>query len=636
MILSFSHDPVASSAAARPASQAQRERDADASLVVRFCGDSGDGVQLAGNRFTVDAVQAGLGVSTFPEFPAEIRAPAGSLAGVSAFQVRLGDGVVRTAGDEADVLVALNPAALATNLEALKPAGLLLVDRGAFSERALAQAGYAKDPLPALSAGAQRVVDVDITAAVVGVLAEHGFRRRDALKARNFLALGLVYALFERDDTAMLAWIEQRFAGDDEVRLANATAFRAGVTAAEAMELHSLADTRVQPPLDGEEATLAADRTITGNEATCLGLMTAAALADLELFAGCYPITPASDILHRLSRESGRGVVAMQAEDEIAAIGAAIGASFAGALGVTATSGPGMALKSESLGLAVALEIPLVVIDVQRAGPSTGMPTRVEQGDADLALSGRSGEAPLPVVAARSPADCFHAAVEAVRIAVEHMTPVVLLTDAALANSAEPWQLPDLSVMAPIHPPRALAGDAYRPYARDRRGVRRWAVPGTAGLAHRVGGLEKAADSGEISYDGDNHEAMTVAREDKVARVAERLVDAMELHGDDHGRLLLISWGSTFGAVREAVSEARRLGRSVSHLHLRWLHPLDPRIGDIARRFEQVVVAELNRGQVTRRIRERFLVDARAWSRMRGRPLSRRDLTDAIAEILEP
>ena len=599
-------------------------------VVVRFCGDSGDGVQLAGNRFTVDAVRAGSDVATFPEFPAEIRAPAGSTAGVSAFQVQFGDHRVYTHGDEADVLVAMNPAALATNLSRLKPGGVLIVDSGAFTRKALAQAGYAHDPLAEFDGGRARLVSIDMSAMVLAALAEADVRRREALKSRNFFALGVVYWMFGREGREMLEWIDRKFARSETARHANATVFRAGLACADTLELSAY-------PVSAGAGAIEAERTITGNEALSLGLMSAAALAELDLVVGCYPITPASDILHFLSRESGNGVVAMQAEDEIAAIGAALGASYGGALGVTATSGPGMALKSETLGLAVALELPLVVIDVQRAGPSTGMPTRAEQSDANIALYGRSGEAPLPVIAARSPADCFDAAVEAVRVAVEHMTPVVLLSDAALSNSAEPWRTPDLANILPICPPRAIASSddgPFKPYVRDDRLVRPWAVPGTPGMQHRIGGLEKADVTGGISYDGENHQRMTELRAQKIAAIADRLEGGVELYGERTGKLLMISWGGTFGAVRQSVEDARRLGHDVSHLHLRWLNPLDEVIGEIARGFDKVVVGELNRGQVTDRLRARFLIDAKVLSVMAGRPFGRRELNNAIVKAM--
>jgi 2-oxoglutarate/2-oxoacid ferredoxin oxidoreductase subunit alpha len=603
----------------------------DSAVVVRFCGDSGDGVQLAGNRFTVDSVRSGNDVATFPEFPAEIRAPSGSKAGVSAFQIQFGTQRVYTHGDSADVLVAMNPAALATNLEHLADGGILIVDSGAFTRKALAQAGYEEDPLAEIALGRARCIDLDMTTLVLQAVKETGLKRRDALKARNFFALGVVYWMFGRDATGLLQWIDAKFAGNDRVREANTLAFKAGVTCADAMELAAFA-----LPADDAGSWAAAERTITGNEALSLGLMSAAALADLQLVVGCYPITPASDILHFLVREQKNGVVAVQAEDEMAAIGTAIGASYAGALGVTATSGPGLALKSEALGLAVALELPLVVVDVQRAGPSTGMPTRTEQADLNMALAGRSGEAPLPVVAARSPGDCFYAAVEAVRIAVEHMTPVILLSDAALANSSEPWRIPDLSAMAPIRPQfaQAVDGAGFKPFARDDRHVRRWAIPGTPDLQHRIGGLEKSEGDGSISYDGANHELMTRLREQKVVAIRNRLDVDMELFGERDGTLLMLSWGSTFGAVRQAVDDVRRLGHAVSHLHLRWLNPLDDCIGEIARGFDKVMVPEQNRGQLTDRIRARYLIDAKPLSMMQGRPFGRRELNREILEAL--
>ena len=602
-------------------------------VVVRFCGDSGDGVQLAGNRFTSDAVLGGSDVVTFPEFPAEIRAPAGSRAGVSAFQVRFGEGPLGSHGDAADVLVALNPAALATNIQHIAPGGIVIVDQGAFTPRAVAQAGYAADPLDALDEAGVRLVAVDMTAATLEATRPFGVKRSGALKARNFLALGLVYSMFGHDEAGILEWIGRKFAADVLSRDANRVVFRAGTALAEALELAAF--DVVRPAAVEHDG---AGRTVTGNEALSLGLMTAAALAGRHMVVGAYPITPASDILHFLARERDPGVTTFQAEDEIAAVGAAIGASYAGAIGVTATSGPGLALKSESIGLAVALELPLVVVDVQRAGPSTGMPTRTEQGDLDIALAGRSGEAPLPVIAARSPADCFDAAIEAVRIAVEHMTPVILLSDAALAVSSEPWRAPDFDSLAPIRPPlaqaQAGADQPFQPFVRGARQVRRWAPPGTPGLQHRIGGLEKADGSGAISYDGANHEAMTSLRAGKVAALGERLDDAYDLAGERQGRLLLVTWGGAFGAVREAVSACRRRGLDVSHLDLRWLNPLDEEIGAIMRGFDRVVVPEQNRGQLAERLRARFLVDARPLSQMQGRPFGLGEIQRAITGAL--
>jgi len=597
------------------------------SAVVRFAGDSGDGIQLVGNRFTLNTAYAGNDLATFPDFPAEIRAPAGSLAGVSAFQIQLGDHQVHTAGDEADVLVALNPAALRTNLKRLKPRGVLVADAGAFSAKTLRQAGYDADPLADGRLGDYRVVPVDMTALVLEAVKSFGLKRREALRARNFFALGLVLWMFDRDPADSVAWIESRFRDDDALRQTNTAALKAGWYYGETAELADIRrhvnPARLDPGLY---------RNITGNEALALGLMTAAELAGLELFMAGYPITPASDLLHFLAREKPLGVKTFQAEDEIAAVCAAIGAGYGGALGVTATSGPGLALKSEALGLAVALELPLVVVDVQRAGPSTGMPTKAEQADLNQAMYGRSGEAPLPVIAACSPADCFDAAIEAARTAVERMTPVILLSDASLANGAEPWRIPDLAALAPIRPPLAAApadDGQFNPFERDERGVRSWAIPGTAGLQHRIGGLEKENITGHISYDGANHELMSALRREKVARVAETLAPPA-LFGDDEGNVLMLSWGGTYGAVRDAVAAARDRGVAVGHLHLRWLNPLPEGIAAAARGFRRVLVPELNEGQLTRRLRAEYLVDARTISLMQGRPFTHAELEQAI------
>jgi 2-oxoglutarate ferredoxin oxidoreductase subunit alpha len=599
--------------------------------VVRFAGDSGDGIQLAGNRFTLHNAYAGNDLATFPDFPAEIRAPAGSLAGVSAFQIQLGDHRIYTAGDRADVLVAMNPAALKTNLGSLNSKGVLVIDTGAFSAKTLKQAGYEADPVEDASLRDYRVVPVDMTGLTLEATRPFGLKRRDALRARNFFALGLVLWMFDRVPGETIEWIKNKFESDASLRDSNTAALQSGFHYGETAEL---ADARrhVNP------ASLAPGlyRNITGNEALSLGLMAAAELAGLDLFMAGYPITPASDLLHFLSREKTLGVTTMQAEDEIAAACAAIGASYAGALGVTATSGPGLALKSEALGLAVALELPLVVVDVQRAGPSTGMPTKTEQSDLNQAMYGRSGEAPLPVIAARSPSDCFDTAIEAVRVAVEHMTPVILLSDASLANGAEPWRIPDVEALQPIKVQRAAPppdGGPFHPFTRDERGVRPWAIPGTAGLQHRIGGLEKENITGHISYDGANHELMSALREQKVARVGE-IVDTPELFGDEQGDLLFISWGGTFGSVRNAVNAARARGRAVSHLHLRWLNPLSGDIGSIAKGFRRIVVPELNHGQLTRRIRSEYLIDAQPLTLMQGRPFTHRELDHTIESAL--
>jgi 2-oxoglutarate ferredoxin oxidoreductase subunit alpha len=595
--------------------------------VVRFAGDSGDGIQLAGNRFTLNSAYAGNDLATFPDFPAEIRAPAGSLAGVSAFQIQLGNHRVHTAGDQADMLVALNPAALRTNLRSLKSHGVLVVDTGAFGAKTMKQAGYDGNPLEDGSLGDYRVVPVDMSAMTLDATEPFGLKRRDALRARNFLALGIVLWIFELELDDSIAWIAAKFGKDESLRDSNIAALKAGFFYGETAELSDIRRHVGAAPLEP-----GLYRNITGNEALALALTTAAELAGLELFMSGYPITPASDLLHFLAGEKDLGVKTFQAEDEIAAACAAIGASYGGALGVTATSGPGLALKSEALGLAVALELPLVVVDVQRAGPSTGMPTKTEQSDLNQALSGRSGEAPLPVIAARSPADCFTAAIEAARVAVEHMTPVILLSDASLANGAEPWRVPDLSTFEPIRAPVASApadGEAFKPFERDERGVRPWAIPGMAGLQHRIGGLEKENETGHISYDGANHELMTRLREEKVDKVGAS-VAAPELYGDARGELLMISWGSTFGAVRDAVIAARERGRAVSHLHVRWLNPLDPDIGAIAGGFDRVLAPELNRGQLAARLRAEHLIDVHTFSLMQGRPFARGELNQAI------
>lgn len=614
----------------------------DDSAVVRFCGDSGDGIQLVGNRFSHEAVRSGNDVATFPDFPAEIRAPAGSTAGVSAFQLQFGTDRVYTHGDQADVLVAMNPAALKTNFARLKDGGVLIVDSDAFTRKALAQAKYDDDPLKAINASRARVIPISMSALILEAMRESDAKRRDILRSRNFFALGVVYFMFGRDCDDIIEWINTKFVSDPLAMTINRQAFMTGYAYAETLELIAW---KVPAAVQDNSTP---QRTITGNEALSLGLIAAARLADLDLVFGCYPITPASDILHSLARERDDDIVTFQAEDEIAAITSAIGASYAGALGVTATSGPGMALKSEALGLAVSLELPLVVINVQRAGPSTGMPTRTEQSDLDMALFGRSGEAPLPVIAPRSPADCFHAVIEAARIAIERMTPVILLSDAALANGAEPWCPPDLAALQPIRPGFAksqLNGEnnntAFHPYARDDRLVRPWAIPGTEGAQHCIGGLEKSAIDGAISYDGDNHQVMTDMRLDKINRIRHD-VRSFDFLGHQNekdltarcGQLLLVSWGSTFGAVRRAVLEAINRRLAIGHLHLSWLNPLGEGIERILNSFEKVIVPEHNQGQMTRRLRCEYLVDAKVLPLMKGRPFSHAEITSTIRSTI--
>ncbi|MEE2644349.1 MAG: 2-oxoacid:acceptor oxidoreductase subunit alpha [Myxococcota bacterium] len=597
--------------------------------VVRFAGDSGDGMQLAGREFTKSAGLSGADLMTFPDFPAEIRAPAGTRAGVSGFQIHFAADQVFTHGDQVDVLIAMNPAALAVNLADLAPGGLLLLNRDSFTTRNLKKAGYEEDPLEGDSLKAYRCHAISITKQTLEVLRGVGLNQRAATLCKNFYALGLVFWLFDRPLETTLTWIGTRFAKEPARLEANQRALRAGYHFGETAGLFSH-QLRVPP------ASIAPGkyRNLSGNEALGLGLLSAAELSGLELFLASYPITPASDLLHFLSKQKALGVKSFQAEDEIAAICAAIGASYAGGLGVTSTSGPGMALKGEALGLAVMMELPLIVCNVQRGGPSTGLPTKTEQADLLQALFGRNGESPLPVIAARSPSDCFEVAIDAVRIAIQTMSPVVLLSDGSLANGAEPWRIPDIETLTPIparfHPP----GSDFMPYQRDDALARPWALPGSAGLEHRLGGLEKEELTGNVSYDPENHERMVKLRQEKVDRLARALPEAMclEHFGPTHGEVLLISWGSTFGVCRAAALAEQGEGHAVAHLHLRLLNPLPEDLRTRLEGFRRVVVPELNLGQLTTLLRAKTLLDIRALSKVQGRPFQEGELRAAIAQ----
>ena len=598
------------------------------SVVIRFAGDSGDGMQLSGTEFTREAALSGNDISTYPDFPAEIRAPAGSLAGVSGFQLQFSSNRISTAGDAADVLVAMNPAALKTNLGEVAPGGLLLLASGAFKKRNLELAGYQTNPLEDGSLDDYRVIQIDFSKQVTATLKGSGLSTRDVQRTRNMFALGLLFWLYGRELERGVEAIRSRFARlRPEIAEANLAVFRHGYNFGETAELFDT--TYFVPP-----AKLPAGhyRSITGNEATALGIVAAGRLAGREVFYGSYPITPASDILHYLSGFAHYGVTAFQAEDEIAAVTAAIGAAFGGSIGVTGTSGPGFALKQEGLGLAIVTELPLVVIDVQRAGPSTGMPTKPEQGDLLQALNGRNSDSPVVVIAPCTPADCFDTMVEAVRLAIEHMTPVVYLSDGSIANSAEPWLLPDPEEIPRIRETGPVDPEGFAPFLRDANFVRPWAVPGIAGLEHRIGGLEKEDVTGNVSYDPINHEHMIRVRQAKIERIAERLPPA-EIDGPKSGDLLLVGWGGTYGALHQAVGRLREEGHSVGHLHLRYLNPLQSNVGELLRSYSTVVVAELNRGQLRSLLRDRFLVDARGLNKIQGQPLKVGEVVEALRPL---
>lgn len=607
-----------------------RPRTPRSSVVVRLSGDSGDGIQVAGGQLALATALSGADLETFPDFPAEIRAPAGTTFGVSSFQIHIADHRVHTVGDRPDLLVALNPAALKVNLPDLRPGALVILDPGTFKKRELERAGFTSDPRADGTLGPFRVLEVPIEELSRKATAGTGVSARDAGRAKNFWALGLVLWMHDRDTRSVEAWLARRFAHEPALLAANRAALAAGHAYGEVSELSIPAFTVGRARL--EPGTY---RTVNGLEALAFGLLAGGRDAGLELVYCSYPITPASGLLHHLATLRPLGVTTFQAEDEIAAISAAIGASYAGALGVTGTSGPGMALKTEALGLAVAVELPLVVIDVQRAGPSTGMPTKTEQSDLFQAVFGRNGEAPLVVLAAATPADAFAVAREAVRLAVHHMTPVVLLADGFLANAAEPWRIPELSP-EPAFPVRFhTSREGFRPYRRDGCGVRPWVVPGTPGLAHRISGLERDFETGAISYDPTNHARMTAARRAKILAVADDIPPAALEQGDPDDRLVLVGWGSTYGAIADAVAAARARGRAVAHLHLRHLWPLPRGLGPLLAGFDRILVPEMNTGQLATLLRAELLVPAEPLTKVTGRPFTVEELSQAIEARLE-
>jgi 2-oxoglutarate/2-oxoacid ferredoxin oxidoreductase subunit alpha len=604
-------------------------------VVIRFAGDSGDGMQLTGDRFTSSSALFGNDLSTFPDYPAEIRAPAGTVNGVSSFQVHISDHEIATPGDAPNVLVAMNPAALKADLHRLEQHGLLIVNTDSFGERDLAKAGYASNPLLDDSLAEYRLIEVPMTSLTQTAVAELGVKARDAERSKNFFALGFVSWLYSRPVDATEAWIEGRF--KDLVKASNLAAFRAGYHFGETTELFDH-PYQVRPAaLPPGEYT-----NISGNVALAWGLIAAGHQAKLPIFLGSYPITPASDILHELSKHKHFGVRTVQAEDEIAAAGMALGAAFGGHLGVTTTSGPGVALKSETVSWAVSLELPLRLVDVQRGGPSTGLPTKTEAADLNIAMFGRHGEAPLPIVAAYSPANCFDAAIEAARIALKYRTPVILLSDGYLANGSEPWRLPNPDDLPDISVPFATemnhtADDGtpeFWPYLRDPDTLARpWAVPGTPGLMHRVGGIEKQDGSGEISYAPDNHSTMVHLRQAKIDGIAHDIPPAVVV-GDADAPLCVLGWGSTWGAIKSAVEDMRGKGTKVAWIHLTHLSPLPPNLGDLLRQFPKVLVPELNMGQLCRIVRGEYLVDARPVTKVQGVPFTANELEAIITEAL--
>jgi 2-oxoglutarate ferredoxin oxidoreductase subunit alpha len=605
-------------------------------VIVRFAGDSGDGMQLTGSQFTAEAALLGNDISTLPDFPAEIRAPAGSLPGVSGFQLHFADHDILTPGDAPNVLVAMNPAALKTNLKDLPKGGTLIVDADAFSERNLQKAGYAANPLEDGSLDEYQLHKVPLTTLTVGALKEvEGVTPREAERSKNMFALGLMSWLYGRSIDPSVEFLDAKFgAKRPEIAEANIKALQAGYHFGETSEAFA-----VQYEVRSAHLPPGTYRQITGNMALSYGLIAASKLSGLSLFLGAYPITPASSILEELAKHKAFGVRTFQAEDEIAAAGAALGASFGGMLGVTTSAGPGVVLKAETIGLAIQLELPLVICDIQRAGPSTGMPTKPEQGDLLMVLFGRNGESPVPVVAAHSPSGCFDAAIEACRIALKYRTPVYLLSDAYLANGSEPWLLPDVASLPDISTSFATEPNfegEFLPYLRDEQTLARpWAVPGTPGLEHRIGGLEKADRTGNVSYDPDNHDLMTRLRAQKVAGIAG---DIPELEVDDpdgDASVLVLGWGGTYGPIAAACRRVRRADRSVAHAHLRHLNPFPRNTGEVLRRYDKVLVPEMNLGQLLKLVRAEFLVDAVGYNRVRGLPLRAAELEQAILALVE-
>jgi len=600
---------------------------------VRFAGDSGDGMQLAGTQFTDTSALVGNDISTLPDFPAEIRAPAGTLAGVSGYQIQFSSTDIFTPGDDVDALVAMNPAALRMNLSAVRKGGILIINEDAFGPNDLRKAGYETNPLEDNSLAGYRVVRVPIDKLNAAAVKESGLTVKQADRCKNFFALGVVYWLYGRPLEPTLKYIQEKFAKKSPaVAQANTLALKAGYNFAETTELfheHYLVERAKLPP--------GTYRKITGNEAVVIGMVAAARLAGTELFYASYPITPASDILHGLAELKNFEVITFQAEDEIAAMGAAIGAAFGGALAATGTSGPGLALKSEAIGLAVMTELPVVIVDVQRGGPSTGLPTKTEQADLLQAMFGRNGECPVPIIAAASPADCFAAAIEAFSVAVRYMTPVLLLTDGYVANSAEPWLIPDAGRLPRISVEYATKPNEdgrFMPYKRNADGARPWAVPGTPGLEHRIGGLEKQDVTGNVSYDPSNHEIMVTLRARKVAGIQPAGPPYLWT-GPDKGDLLLIGWGGTFGAIKAATLELRKQGVEVAACHLRYLNPLPADLERLIKRFRRIIVPELNLGQLRLLLRARYLVDAIGMNKVRGQPFTVGEIVGGVRSVLE-
>jgi 2-oxoglutarate ferredoxin oxidoreductase subunit alpha len=612
----------------------KRKRETLDSVVVRFAGDSGDGVQTAGSQFGIEAALSGRDISTFPDYPAEIRAPAGTTYGVSAFQVHFGSQDIKTAGDDLDVLVALNPAALKVNVENLSPGGTIVVDSGAFTERNLQKAGYEANPLEDNSLAPYVLIPLNITTLTLRSVESFELSTKEATRCRNMWALGLALWMFDGDMQASIEWVAAKFAGRGNIGAANIAAMNAGNAFGETAEMPSVAAGWTVDPAELEPGVY---RTVTGTEALAWGLTSGLAASGIDrmIFAS-YPITPASNLLHSLAKMRDFGVVTFQAEDEIAAACAAIGASYGGALGVTSSSGPGIALKGEAIGLAVGIELPLIIVNSQRAGPSTGMPTKTEQSDLVQALSGRNGDAPVAVLAPASPTDCFDVGRESVRIATKFMTPVFVLTDGYLSSAAEPWRIPDVDGLPDFPVTYRTDPTDYHAFLRDPDTLARpWVRPGTPGLEHRIGGLERDADTSNISYDPENHDRMTRIRAERIERIAQFIPEQVVDAGERSGPLAVVGWGSTFGAISKAVERSRADGKAVSHIHLRWLSPFPRNLADLLAGFDQVLVPEVNAGQLVHVLRFKLGIPAEGLNRVTGRPFRIREIEAAISAALE-
>ena len=602
-------------------------------VVVRFAGDSGDGMQLTGSNFTEATAIYGNDLATFPDFPAEIRAPAGATFGVSAFQIYFGSEDVSTAGDDVDVLVAMNPAALITNLKDVLVGGLLIIDSDAFTDKNLARAGYSSNPIEDGSLDAYRVIPIAVTKQVLESVKPFGLSHKFAVRCKNMWTLGMVMWLFDRDRSITTDSLKQKFANKPEIADANIAALNAGHAYAETAELPTGVEVYRVPRA---EAAPGLYRNITGSESLAYGLIAGGQLADLPITFASYPITPASSLLHTLSGQKQFNVVTFQAEDEIAAVCAAIGASFSGSLGITSSSGPGISLKAEAISLASATELPLIVVNTQRGGPSTGLPTKTEQSDLNQSLFGRHGDSMLPVISCSTSVDCFDVAIEAVRIATQFMTPVILLSDGYMANASEPWLLPDINDYEPFPAKFETNPEGFTPANRDPETLARvWAKPGTPGLEHRIGGIEKDFDSGDISYDADNHQRMTDLRKDKIEGIANYIPEQEVSQGNPKGKLAIVGWGSTYGAIHQAVKRCRQEGLDVSHIHVRYMNPLPRNLGELLAGYDQVLMPEMNTGQFINIIRAKYLIDAKPLNKVSGQPFKIREVETAIRSLLE-